>query len=262
MAIGPVNYMEAMPQINLGQQLGQGLQIGAQFAQIEQQRAAQEMAMREAQEKQRRAEAFRTNFSAYLQAPTARGWAALVAENPGMREALGDINKTLSADQAKVEQREALELFTALERDPAVAVQLVESRIEAARNTGQPTEELEAIRAQVQSNPALVRALALGRAASLPDGDKAISAIIAAEAAPAQRRKTAAEATTAEVTAANAPELARIDVATKGAAAKVQQFKAQEEDSRTSRSSRRRRRCVSCVCCGFKRKRSGRACSI
>jgi hypothetical protein len=210
MAIGPIDYMGGMPQVNLAQQFTQGLQAGAAVEQLQVARQQREAQMQAAEEARMRQEQFRLDFADYVQKPTVQKWAALSVANPQMREVLGDVNKTLSADQARVEQREALELFTALERDPAVAAQLVDSRIEAARNTGQPTDELEAIRAQVQTNPALVRALALGRAASLPDGDKAISAILAAEAAPLSRRKAGADAAIAEAEAAVAPQAAQL----------------------------------------------------
>ena len=194
--------------VNLAQQFTQGLQAGTAFAQLQAARQQREEQMRAAEEARMRQEAFRTNFSAYLQAPTARGWAALVAENPGMREALGDINKTLSADQAKTEQKDALELYNALNTDPAVAVQILDSRIEAARNSGLPTQELEAIRTRMETSPSLVQGLALMQVAAGPDGDKILKGVADAEEArrraqlfPAEMRKAGAEATVAEANA-------------------------------------------------------------
>jgi len=206
----PINYSQFMPQVDLGQAFSRGIQNAAALEQMQVARQQREEQLRAAEQARIRQEQFRTNFAGYLEKPTARGWAALVAENPGMQEALGDINKTLSADQAKVEQRDSLELFTALERDPAIAAQLVDQRIEAARNSGQPTDELEAIRKQVDSNPELVRALALARAASLPDGDKAIKSILDVEAAPVARREAGAKATIAEAEAAVAGQSAQL----------------------------------------------------
>jgi hypothetical protein len=222
MAIGPIDYMGGMPQVNLAQQFTQGLQAGAAVEQLQVARQQREAQMQAAEEARMRQEAFRNNFSAYLEKPTARGWAALVAENPGMREALGDINKTLSAEQARAEQKDALELYNALNTDPAVAAQILDSRIEAARNSGLPTQELEAIRARMETSPSLVQGLALMQAAAGPDGDKILKGIAdaeesrrkallfpdAARTAAAGATKAEAEAVTAQVTATNAPEMA------------------------------------------------------
>lgn len=217
--MGPIDYMGGFQPVNLAQQFTQGLQAGAGIQQIQQQRFAQEQAILAAQEKQRREEAFRNNFSSYLEKPSAKGWASLVAENPGMREALGDINKTLSADQARVEQREAAELYLALGTDVNVAKELVDKRIEAAKNAGESTEELETVRRRIDTSPSTVRALALGRAGSLPDGDKLVKSLLdaeegvrKAEAQPVAMRKAAAEATTAEAQALVAPQMARAGV--------------------------------------------------
>jgi hypothetical protein len=253
MAIGPIDYMGGMPQVNLAQQFTQGLQAGAAVEQLQVARQQREAQMQAAEEARMRQEAFRNNFSAYLEKPTARGWAALVAENPGMREALGDINKTLSAEQAKAEQKDALELYNALNTDPAVAAQILDSRIEAARNSGLPTQELEAIRARMETSPSLVQGLALMQAAAGPDGDKILKGIAdaeearrkallfpdAARTAAAGATKAEADAAAAQVTAANAPELARIEVAQKGAAARIEQFKAREEELRAAYAPQR-----------------------
>lgn len=203
--MGPINYLAGMPQIDLGASLQQGLQTGAMFGQIQAQQQAREQAMREAEEKQRRAEAFKLNFAAYLEEPTAKRWAGLVAENPGMREALGDINKTLTADQVKAEQRELSELYAALGTDPVIAAGLVDQRIQAAKNSGQPIEELEAVRRGIAENPKFVRAMTLGRLGSLPDGDKIVKSILDAEEGqrkaelqPIEIRTRTAQAGTAE----------------------------------------------------------------
>jgi hypothetical protein len=253
MAIGPIDYMGGMPQVNLAQQFTQGLQAGAAVEQLQVARQQRDAQMQAAEEARMRQEAFRNNFSAYLEKPTARGWAALVAENPGMREALGDINKTLSAEQAKAEQKDALELYNALNTDPAVATQILDSRIEAARNSGLPTQELEAIRARMETSPSLVQGLALMQAAAGPDGDKILKGIAdaeesrrkallfpdAARTAAASATRAEAEAVSAQVAATNAPELARIEVAQKGAAAKIEQFKAREEELRAAYAPQR-----------------------
>jgi len=213
MALGPINYMEGFPPINLAQQFTQGLQAGVGIQQVQQQRLAQEQAILAAQEKQRRDQEFSAEFSDYLSKPNATKWAALVGKNPGMREALGDINKTLSADQSRIEQRDAAELYSALGTDVNVAKSMVEKRIDAAKNSNQPTDELEAIRDAIETSPSTVRALALQRAASLPGGDTLVKSLLDAEEnerkrnmQPIAKREAEAKAVTAEAVAANAPE--------------------------------------------------------
>jgi hypothetical protein len=219
MALGPINYMEGFQPINLAQQFTQGLQAGVGIQQVQQQRLAQEQAILAAQEKQRREQEFSTEFSDYLLKPNATKWAALVGKNPGMREALGDINKTLSADQARVEQRDAIELYTALGSDVNVAKSLVEEKIEAAKNSGRPTEELEATLRGIDTSPSIVRGLAFGRAVSLPDGDKLAKSLLDAEEGarkaelqPTAVREAGARATIAEAEASVAPQMARLGV--------------------------------------------------
>lgn len=126
--VQPINYLAAMPQIDIAGQLGE---IGDIFGKRMQQRQAQEQA-RQAQEQYARdlQEAFRV--------ANPQAFAQLIAKYPGQREALGDAAKLVQQDVLDNDWKQGLQIASALENNaPDVARRILQERVDAAKNAGE-----------------------------------------------------------------------------------------------------------------------------
>lgn len=210
--MGPINYMGAMPQVNLGQVVQSGLQTGGGFAQMIAQRQAEQQAAMQAQQQ---AEELARAHEAVRANP--RDWRAqqrLMELDPKQREPLQMVLGQMTEQERKGEMDYALRVGAALRSgNPDIAAAVVERRIEALRNAGQDTAEEEAFLAQIRQDPAkaeqdsdawLLRALPPEQIAETMgklDAQRRERAL-----APIAKRRAEAEATSAEVTARFAEE--------------------------------------------------------
>lgn len=196
MAIGPIDYLGAMPQVNLAQQLGQGLAVGNQIAQMRQQQQAQEQAQQLAQQ-------YRTDVQSLFSSPAEQrleGVQRLMLQYPQQKEAFAAMLKTMPEEQKSRELTDTISLVSVLNTGRYdIAEQMVTKRIEAARNSGQDTSSFEALLDNIRTDPQGALTTTAIYAAGLPGGDKALEALTAARKMTGVVRKTEADATAAEV---------------------------------------------------------------
>jgi len=192
--VQPVNYMAAMPQIDLSQSFaGLGNALGQYGEYQKQQKAEQAAAELKAQ--------YANDVSAYFAKPSASGLAQLTAKYPGQREAFKDIGDRMTAEQKAVELPVMAQAFYAITSGkPEAAKQLVDQQIEGMQNSGMDTTKLKMIRSQLDSDPTQVAGL-VGILGSSIDPDawgKMMGEKRAQELQPSLVRKGAAEAGAAE----------------------------------------------------------------
>lgn len=192
--VQPVNYMAAMPQIDLSQSFaGLGNALGQYGEYQKQQKAEQAAAELKAQ--------YANDVSAYFAKPSASGLAQLTAKYPGQREAFKDIGDRMTAEQKAVELPVMAQAFYAITSGkPEAAKKLVDQQIEGMKNGGLDVTKLEMLRSRLDDAPAQVAGL-VGLIGSSIDPDawgKMMGEKRAQELQPSLVRKGAAEAGAAE----------------------------------------------------------------
>jgi hypothetical protein len=148
--------------------------------------------------------------------PTPQAFTALTLKYPQQREAFKQGWDTLNMAQQQAELRDGSELLATLHNGRNdLAVSKLDQRIEAAKNSGAPTETLQGLRDMIAADPKTAYGSVMHIISGLPGGDKIISGLGAAQETegkaamlPGQVRKTNADAATAEVAAGNAPTAA------------------------------------------------------
>jgi hypothetical protein len=202
--VQPVNYMAAMPQIDLSQSFaGLGKALGEYGDYREQQKKDQAAADLKMQ--------YADDVKAYFAKPSASGLSMLTAKYPGQREAFKDIGDRMSAEQKTVELPVMAQAFHAITTGkPDAAKLLVDQQIEGMQNSGMDATKLKMIRSQLDSDPTQVAGL-IGLVGSSIDPDgwgKMMGEKRAQDLQPDLVRKGAAEAGAAEsdatIKAANA----------------------------------------------------------
>lgn len=222
----PINYMAAMPQIDLGQSIRSGLMTAKAFAELAQMGAAAEQ-QRQAQAAQ---QAYAQDIGAFLSAPSVQGARGLLAKYPQQHQAYGELIKGLTEDQQKAEVKDAADLASMISTGNVemARAKIAERRV-AMQNSGQPTNALDMLDQQLQTNPAQAHGTALLTLAALPGGQTVLDNLqkagqmpsklqqsaSEADKAAGEARKVAAEANTAEITAANAPTAQALDMQAK-----------------------------------------------
>lgn len=210
--VQPVNYMAAMPQIDLSQSFaGLGNALGQYGEYQKQQKAEQAAAELKAQ--------YANDVQAYFAKPSASGLSMLTAKYPGQREAFKDIGDRMSAEQKAVELPVMAQAFHAITTGkPDAAKLLVDQQIEGMQNSGMDATKLKMIRSQLDSDPTQVAGL-IGLVGSSIDPDgwgKMMGEKRAQDLQPSLVRKGAAEAGAAEVKARFAESEAALDLEKKG----------------------------------------------
>jgi len=210
--VQPVNYMAAMPQIDLSQSFaGLGNALGQYGEYQKQQKAEQAAAELKAQ--------YANDVQAYFAKPSASGLSMLTAKYPGQREAFKDIGDRMSAEQKAVELPVMAQAFHAITTGkPDAAKLLVDQQIEGMQNSGMDATKLKMIRSQLDSDPTQVAGL-IGLVGSSIDPDgwgKMMGEKRAQDLQPSLVRKGAAEAGAAEVKARFAESEAVLDLEKKG----------------------------------------------
>lgn len=192
--VQPVNYMAAMPQIDLSQSFtGLGKALGEYGDYREKQKKDQAADELKAQ--------YANDVSAYFAKPSASGLAQLTAKYPGQREAFKDIGDRMTAEQKAVELPVMAQAFYAITSGkPEAAKQLVDQQIEGMKNGGLDVTKLQMLRSRLDDDPAQVAGL-VGLIGSSIDPDawgKMMGEKRAQELQPSLVRKGAAEAGAAE----------------------------------------------------------------
>lgn len=165
----PINYSASFPQIDLGQKLLSGLQAGASLGELQQQQAAKRLAQQQAAQ-------YQADIATFNQAPSAQAALALQTKYPQYAKPISDAFGAYSADQQKVELRDAATLTNLLHANRAdLATQEIDKRIEAAKNTGLPTNQLEALKSVIENDPKAAYAHSLTIMAALPGGKDVLS---------------------------------------------------------------------------------------
>lgn len=190
----PINYMAAMPQIDLSQSFaGLGKALGEYRDYQEQQKKDQAAADLKMQ--------YADDVKAYFAKPSASGLSMLTAKYPGQREAFKDIGDRMSAEQKAVELPVMAQAFHAITTGkPDAAKLLVDQQIEGMQNSGMDATKLKMIRSQLDSDPTQVAGL-IGLVGSSIDPDgwgKMMGEKRAQDLQPSLVRKGVAEAGAAE----------------------------------------------------------------
>lgn len=206
MATQPINYLAMFPQQDFLRDIQGGLQLGVGLRQIQDQRAAQERALALQQQYEQDTQSAMAN-------PTPQAFAALAVKYPQHREAFKQGWETLSADQQAVELRDMTTLAATLKSNrPDVAIKKIDERITRMKNTGQPTDQLQFLRDQVEKDPRAAYGSVLQVLSGVPGGDKALTNLISAEKAPAELEKAEEEAKIKKVEAKFAQPKAEADI--------------------------------------------------
>lgn len=177
----PINYLGMVPQVDLGRQFLTGLQAGAGIGEIQQQADARQLAIQQKQIAMQRAAQYQADVGAALSAPMDQQpqlFAALALRNPDQYEAISKSFGALTADQQKNELRDTYSIASTLQSGrPDLALQQIDDRITAHKNSGQPTADLEALRAQVEKDPKGAYGQVLHIVSGLPGGDSVLKSL-------------------------------------------------------------------------------------
>lgn len=174
----PINYMGLMP--NPLESAVQGLKLGADIENIQFKRLENQMLLaqkqRELQEKQRQQELM-TSFIAKPN-KTFEDYQSTMLQLPGMREHFNDAWKMHSENEQKSSLGELSGVFSALDNNkPEIALQTLETRIEALKNSNAPPDRIQAataMRDSIKLNPDVAKTSIGMMLASIPGGDKVL----------------------------------------------------------------------------------------
>jgi hypothetical protein len=198
----PINYMAQMPQVDLGESIRSGFEVGNLFRQRRQEAEAQQAAQVRAQE-------YRTDLEGYFSDPTAGKAAQLMVKHPEQSKAFEGSWNTLQSEQKDAQYLATAQLYNALDTEDVDAARaLIDEQILAAENSRQPTAQLKQIRDAIDRHPKAAKAY-VGFVAAATDIDrwnKVMDARIKAEDRPLARAKLLAdlEKTAAETLRAQA----------------------------------------------------------
>jgi hypothetical protein len=202
----PINYAAMAPQINIGQQFAELGQVLAE------------------RQKRTQAEEVKQQFATDLQAAQAAGdqksWLNMIAKYPQFREAFGDVRKGVNEEQLKNEFTQGFEISNALENNaPEVAMQRVQTIIQAKKNAGKPTKIYEDVFSALESGNIKGAQAGVNLALTALDPDrftKSVTAKTTAEKAPSEVTEAQAKAQSAAVAAKFAESNAVTDLTKKG----------------------------------------------
>jgi hypothetical protein len=216
----PVNYMAMTPQVNLGQQFAE---FGQVLAQRQQRQQAQEVKQQ-----------FATDLQTAQADGTQQAWLGMIAKYPQFREAFGDVRKGVGEERLKNEFTQGFEISNALEnKAPEVAMERVQTIIQAKKNAGEPTKIYEDVLTSLQNGNITGAQSGVNFALAAIDPDrfeKTVKARTTAAKAPSEVTQAIASASKAESDAQTA--LAAATTAPEKAAAEAALAKAQADKAR------------------------------
>jgi hypothetical protein len=161
--VQPIQYLNAP--VSPFTRLAEGLVIGQEISQVQQQNLA-------AQQAQQLREQYASDVQRAFDLGTPSAFAELTAKYPQQREAFKQSYELLSSDQQNNEFMAGAQAFNAIKSgNIGAAKQLLQTRIDAAKNSGQDTTKLEAMLTGLDGNPEFV-ANTLGMTLSAIDPDR------------------------------------------------------------------------------------------
>lgn len=154
-----------MPQVDIGESLLQGLQIGSAFRQLQEQQAAKQQA-------EQRLQAYRSELENAFSQGTPQAFSRLMTLFPEHQAAVKPQFEQLSKARQQAEISSALPVASALlSNNPKVAKDLIEQRIRASPE-GEDVSGLQAISSLVDSDPQTARNYALMSLSQIMSPDK------------------------------------------------------------------------------------------
>jgi len=215
----PINYLAALPQVDLGQQF-------AAFGQALAQRQEREAALNVQKQ-------YAADLQSTLDNPTQKAWSTLIAKYPSQREAFKEAQAGFAKEQLNSEFNQGSEISMALENNnPDVAKAKLQTIIEAKNNSGEPTGIYQQIFDALDSGNVKGAQAGVNMALSLLDPGKfqeMVEAQGAAAAAPSKLRAEVAAADTAVAEAEVKVATAKDDIAKAKAARELEEAKAKVE---------------------------------
>lgn len=187
--VQPIDYLGALPQVDLGQSLLGGLKTGVAIrgaidARAEREKAAAQQAQAE------------TDLRDYFAAPDPRKAAELTVKYPQLRESFKQSQELISKEQQDAEFGTGMRVYSALhQKRPEFALKILDENITAMKNSGQDTADLESIRSNIERDPdSAIGPVGLVLAGINPEGfDKAVSSFATVQKQPAEQAKLEAE---------------------------------------------------------------------
>lgn len=237
MAFEPINYMAAMPQQDLLRNIQGGLALGSQIRQINEAEAAQQRA-------QAAAKLYNDDVNAAISNPTPQAFSSLALKYPQQREAIKQAWDGLDEGERKSQSEAMSQTYAALlAGKPDIAKQVVQTRIDARKNSGMDYSTEENVLKLLDSDPRQAQA-SLGFILSHTTDPKKFAETFgnlgaeqrAQELAPEELKKAKAEATIKTEEAKTAPQKFLLELEQKGWDIK----KTQEEISSSKESNRLR----------------------
>lgn len=155
--VQPINYMEAMPQVDLGQSLLEGLRLGSTISDIQQKQAARQQEMLAKQQAEQRLRSYRGELESAFTQGTPQAFSRLMTLFPEHQAAIKPQFDQLSKDRQQGEISAALPVASALLSGNAkVAKDLIESRIKATPE-GQDIGGLQELSKLIDVDPQTAR---------------------------------------------------------------------------------------------------------
>lgn len=147
MAFEPINYMAAMPQQDLLRNIQGGLALGSQIRQINEAEAAQQRA-------QAAAKLYNDDVNAAISNPTPQAFSSLALKYPKQREAIKQAWDGLDEGERKSQSEAMSQSYAALlAGKPDIAKQVVQTRIDARKNSGMDYSTEENVLKLLDSDP-------------------------------------------------------------------------------------------------------------
>lgn len=210
--MGPIDYLGAMPQQDFLRDIQGGLQLGMAYRQNQDQQQQQQLALQQAQQ-------YKTDVAAAMANPTPQAFSALTLKYPTQREAVKQAWDGMSAADQKAEGDTMSQAYSALlAGKPDIAKQVVQSQIDARKNSGLDTSHYDNALTLLDTDPKQAQG-ALGFALSHISDPKTFAASFGAlQEMPGKVAE--ADATTAGKQADNVTKNLGIVAQTAGALAK------------------------------------------
>lgn len=211
--VQPINYLEAVPQIDIGKSFIEGLKFGSSIGQIKQNQ-------QEAQQKEQRLQSFRGEVEKAFQQANPDVWMQLKTKYPEYEKVISPVWEQLDEKQRKAEISQYLPLQSALNAgNKEVAKKYVQRLIDANASAGKDTKQFEDIASQIDDDINIARDTLVNTTAMvLPlkdfaEAQKKLSETKRAEAmAPITMRKESAEVISKEIENKFKPEKLAADL--------------------------------------------------
>ncbi len=210
--VQPIDYLKAMPQIDIGQAMLEGLQVGSVIAKARQEQQAKQQA-------NQRLQSYRTELEDAFSQGTPKAFSRLMTMFPEHQAAIKPTFEQLSKERQDGEIAAALPVASALlSGNSKVAKDLLQARIDATPE-GQDASGLKSLSSLIDADPATAKNYALMGLSQVMSPDKfaetfsKLAETSRAEViAPITQRKETAEATLKEIELKFKPEKLATDL--------------------------------------------------